>query len=48
MNKEKTEEQFDREAYRTQLQNNQMIGWLLGFAGIALAVILYVLAQALR
>lgn len=41
-------EEFDQEAYKAQLLNNRMIGWILSFAGTALAIILYVLAHALR
>ncbi|MGM9942072.1 MAG: hypothetical protein ACI32N_08820 [Bulleidia sp.] len=38
---------FDREKYRQQIRTNQLIGILLSLSGIALAVILWVIANAL-
>lgn len=38
---------FDREKYRQQVQTSQLIGILLSLSGIALVIILWVIADAL-
>lgn len=39
---------FDRERYRRQIQTNNLIGILLCLSAIALVIILWVLAGALK